>query len=227
MSRLSGKIAAKRTRSAIRRILREGSVVRRGGGRGSVAAHIFYVSSFAAALLKSLWRTVATHTFGDGCGPPRCGALHNSRGPTRRLSRSRTQARRSLYGRHASSSNKARLPTFWRCCCARSGLAARNWAWLPRLFRHLFRRLQQYNPRSRSRQNVAHHYDLDGRLYSLFLDGDRQYSCAYFEIPDQSLDDAQLAKKRHLGGQADARRPAAKCSTSAAAGAGLRSISPK
>src|SRR6202044_330432 len=73
-----------------------------------------------------------------------------------------------------------------------------NWPWLLRPFRHLFRRLQQYNPRSRSRQNVAHHYDLDGGLYSLFLDGDRQYSCAYFETPDQSLDDAQLAKKRHL-----------------------------
>jgi cyclopropane-fatty-acyl-phospholipid synthase len=80
----------------------------------------------------------------------------------------------------------------------RVGAAARDWAWLPRLFRHLFRRLQQYNPRSRSRQNVAHHYDLDGRLYSLFLDCDRQYSCAYFEMPDQSLDDAQLAKRRHL-----------------------------
>jgi cyclopropane-fatty-acyl-phospholipid synthase len=73
-----------------------------------------------------------------------------------------------------------------------------NWAWLPRLVRYLFRRFQQYNPKSRSRQNVAHHYDLDGRLYSLFLDGDQQYSCAYFESPDQSLDDAQLAKKRHL-----------------------------
>jgi cyclopropane-fatty-acyl-phospholipid synthase len=51
---------------------------------------------------------------------------------------------------------------------------------------------------ARARRNVAHHYDLDGRLYSLFLDADRQYSCAYFETPDQSLDDAQLAKKRHL-----------------------------
>ena len=51
---------------------------------------------------------------------------------------------------------------------------------------------------TRARRNVAHHYDLDGRLYSLFLDADRQYSCAYFENPEQSLDDAQLAKKRHL-----------------------------
>src|SRR6202161_4653183 len=72
------------------------------------------------------------------------------------------------------------------------------WALLPRLMRYLFRRLQQFNPRSRARHNVAHHYDLDGRLYHLFLDGDEQYSCAYFEQRDQSLDDAQLAKKRHL-----------------------------
>jgi cyclopropane-fatty-acyl-phospholipid synthase len=73
-----------------------------------------------------------------------------------------------------------------------------NWAWPARLVRFLLRRLQQFNPRSRARQNVAHHYDLDGRLYSLFLDGDQQYSCGYFESKDQSLDDAQLAKKRHL-----------------------------
>jgi cyclopropane-fatty-acyl-phospholipid synthase len=76
--------------------------------------------------------------------------------------------------------------------------APSKWAWLPHLLRYWFRRLQQFNPRSRSRHNVAHHYDLDGRLYSLFLDGDQQYSCAYFEPTDQSLDDAQLAKKRHL-----------------------------
>src|SRR5262245_32097580 len=66
------------------------------------------------------------------------------------------------------------------------------------LLRFIKRRWQQFNPRNRSRRNVAHHYDLDGRLYSLFLDADQQYSCAYFETPDQSLDDAQLAKKRHL-----------------------------
>ncbi|MFZ0776484.1 MAG: cyclopropane-fatty-acyl-phospholipid synthase family protein, partial [Xanthobacteraceae bacterium] len=76
-------------------------------------------------------------------------------------------------------------------------IPAPNWT-LPRLVRYLFRRLQQLNLRSRARHNVAHHYDLDGRLYSLFLDGDQQYSCAYFETPDVSLDDAQLAKKRHL-----------------------------
>ncbi len=73
-----------------------------------------------------------------------------------------------------------------------------HWARLQGMLRYVARRLAQFNPRTRSRRNVAHHYDLDGRLYSLFLDADRQYSCAYFESPDQTLDDAQLAKKRHL-----------------------------
>ena len=68
------------------------------------------------------------------------------------------------------------------------------------------RRFDQYNHRKRARRNVAHHYDLDGRLYTLFLDADRQYSCAYFESPDSTLDDAQLAKKRHLAAKLLVRR---------------------
>jgi cyclopropane-fatty-acyl-phospholipid synthase len=64
--------------------------------------------------------------------------------------------------------------------------------------RNGWRRLTQLNWRRLARAHVAHHYDLDGRLYSLFLDSDRQYSCGYFEMPGESLDDAQLAKKRHL-----------------------------
>src|ERR1043165_9342121 len=73
-----------------------------------------------------------------------------------------------------------------------------KWARPHWTLRYIWRRLQQFNRPTRAQRNVAHHYDLDGRLYSLFLDADRQYSCAYFETPDQSLDDAQLAKKRHL-----------------------------
>ena len=45
---------------------------------------------------------------------------------------------------------------------------------------------------------MAHHYDLSGTLYDLFLDRDRQYSCAYFADPDDSLDAAQKNKKRHI-----------------------------
>ncbi|NTF08950.1 class I SAM-dependent methyltransferase [Agrobacterium rubi] len=61
-----------------------------------------------------------------------------------------------------------------------------------------FRVFRLRNLPGRSKRNVAHHYDLDARLYALFLDEDRQYSCAYFEHEEQSLEDAQAAKKRHL-----------------------------
>src|SRR5204862_633704 len=73
-----------------------------------------------------------------------------------------------------------------------------RWGRLQWWMRYLARHARQFNWRGRARDNVAHHYDLDGRLYSLFLDADRQYSCAYFETPDATLDDAQLAKKRHI-----------------------------
>ncbi|MBE7185229.1 MAG: class I SAM-dependent methyltransferase [Methylobacterium mesophilicum] len=63
---------------------------------------------------------------------------------------------------------------------------------------YVLRRLQQINTAGRSRANVHHHYDLSGEMYRLFLDPDMQYSCAYFEHPGQSLDEAQLAKKRHI-----------------------------
>lgn len=62
----------------------------------------------------------------------------------------------------------------------------------------LSRRLHQFNPAPRARQNAAHHYDLSDRLYELFLDRDRQYSCAYFRDGSDDLDTAQLDKKRHI-----------------------------
>jgi len=73
-----------------------------------------------------------------------------------------------------------------------------RWATLQWWLRYLVRHAQQFNPPGRSKNNVERHYDLDGRLYSLFLDADKQYSCGYFESPDVTLDDAQMAKKRHL-----------------------------
>jgi cyclopropane-fatty-acyl-phospholipid synthase len=63
------------------------------------------------------------------------------------------------------------------------------------------------NDAKRSRRNVAHHYDLNGRLYSLFLDRDRQYSCGYFPLGDESLEAAQAAKKRHIAAKLKLDRP--------------------
>jgi cyclopropane-fatty-acyl-phospholipid synthase len=62
----------------------------------------------------------------------------------------------------------------------------------------LLRMYQQRNPLGLARRNVQHHYDLSDALYSLFLDSDRQYSCAYFAEPGMTLEQAQTAKKRHI-----------------------------
>lgn len=64
--------------------------------------------------------------------------------------------------------------------------------------RRMKRRIDQHNPIGKAEKNVAHHYDLDGGIYDLFLDRDKQYSCAYFQRPDMTLEEAQLAKKRHI-----------------------------
>ena len=58
--------------------------------------------------------------------------------------------------------------------------------------------LDTWNWERRSTRNVAHHYDLSAGLYDLFLDADRQYSCAYFEDPAKTLDQAQADKKAHI-----------------------------
>ena len=70
---------------------------------------------------------------------------------------------------------------------------------LGRAAAQLVRRMYQLNPVWRARRNVAHHYDLSDQLYELFLDRDRQYSCAYFRAHEDDLDTAQENKKRHIG----------------------------
>jgi cyclopropane-fatty-acyl-phospholipid synthase len=71
-------------------------------------------------------------------------------------------------------------------------------------------RLTQYNRTGRARRNVAHHYDLSGQLYDLFLDSDRQYSCAYFTAPHDDLEQAQEDKKRHIAAKLLLDRPGLK-----------------
>ena len=56
----------------------------------------------------------------------------------------------------------------------------------------------QFNNPLTARKNVAHHYDLSAELYDIFLDADRQYSCAFFETEDDTLEQAQENKKRHI-----------------------------
>ncbi|MCW4114146.1 cyclopropane-fatty-acyl-phospholipid synthase family protein [Aurantimonas sp. MSK8Z-1] len=88
--------------------------------------------------------------------------------------------------------------------------ATESWMRAIERLRLLYRRHIQNNTPIRARSNVQHHYDLSSELYDLFLDIDRQYSCAYFETPDATLDEAQLAKKRHIAAKLYMDRPALK-----------------
>jgi cyclopropane-fatty-acyl-phospholipid synthase len=75
-------------------------------------------------------------------------------------------------------------PTFWNGALRR--------------FRSFCRRWFSANTQWRSRHNATYHYNIDYRIYKLFLDSDMQYSCAYFESPGDSIDLAQAAKKQHI-----------------------------
>jgi len=73
--------------------------------------------------------------------------------------------------------------------------------------RHGLRYLAQLNPAWRARRNVAHHYDLDGALYRHFLDTGMNYSCAYFPTGEETLEEAQEAKLRHIASKLRLDRP--------------------
>lgn len=137
------------------------------------------------------------HQFGDGSGPPitirfadRAAERAVAYDPQLALGETYMQGRLSVEGggvydlldilmRNAA----AQTPPRWA-------------AWLD-VIRRAGRRVQQFNPVGRAQRNAAHHYNIDGAIYDLFLDPDRQYSCAYF-LPGADLAQAQLAKKVHL-----------------------------
>ena len=88
------------------------------------------------------------------------------------------------------------------------------------------RRVTQNNSLLQARRNVKHHYDLDERLYRLFLDADMQYSCAYFETPESESRRGAMGEEAASRRQARAEARARRCSISAPAGAGSACSSP-
>ncbi|HEY1944319.1 MAG TPA: cyclopropane-fatty-acyl-phospholipid synthase family protein [Roseiarcus sp.] len=137
-------------------------------------------------------------TFGDGCGP-RLVVKVADRAAERRLALNPELAFGELF-------MDGRLDLVEGDLYDLVELGARNlagydkpgWIKLLQKARIAVRRLHQRNDPVRARRNISQHYDLDQRMYRLFLDADWQYSCAYFEHEGQTLDEAQLAKKRHL-----------------------------
>ena len=65
-------------------------------------------------------------------------------------------------------------------------------------FRRIYRYITNFNLIGKSKENVAHHYDISNKFYDLFLDEKRQYSCAYFKNEDDTLEVAQNNKIDHI-----------------------------
>ena len=61
-----------------------------------------------------------------------------------------------------------------------------------------YRFFTNFNLKKKSKSNVAHHYDISEKLYDLFLDEKRQYSCAYFKNDNDTLEEAQNNKIDHI-----------------------------
>lgn len=142
----------------------------------------------------------ATHTFGDGTGEPVHVVIHTRRAE-RAITFDPTLALPEAFMDEEVDFKTGDVLSFLRIVYVNlgpSGSVEATWTRAVEGFRHVFRRLQQVNTASRARRNVQRHYDLSGELYKLFLDTDMQYSCAYFERPDMTLEEAQLAKKRHI-----------------------------
>ena len=62
----------------------------------------------------------------------------------------------------------------------------------------IYLNLTNFNFASKSKSNVAHHYDISEKLYDLFLDKNRQYSCAYFKSESDTIEEAQKNKMDHI-----------------------------
>ncbi len=61
-----------------------------------------------------------------------------------------------------------------------------------------YRYITKFNKIINSKKNVSHHYDISEKLYDLFLDSNRQYSCAYFKNENDTLEEAQQNKIDHI-----------------------------
>jgi len=140
-----------------------------------------------------------THGFGPGVGAPEVTVRLTDRALHYKLFLNPELYAGEAYMDGTLTIEDGSLEEFLGLCSINMAHAeARGGGRFGRLVGPLVRRLTQHNAIGRAQRNVAHHYDLSGTLYDLFLDRDRQYSCAYFVSPNNTLDQAQAAKSRHI-----------------------------
>jgi cyclopropane-fatty-acyl-phospholipid synthase len=139
--------------------------------------------------------------FGDGTGHPVQVTIHDPYLPGR-IVRSPDMALGDGYMDQAYTIADDDLAGLLALLLGNAARGSADWWRYPlQRVQRVLRAVNQFNPASRAKANVAHHYDLSGALYDLFLDADRQYSCAYFKSPDDTLEQAQAQKKAHIAGK--------------------------
>jgi len=141
------------------------------------------------------------HSYGDGTGNPVQVRLHDT-ATVRRLALNPELALGESYMNGTLTIAEDDIQGLLALAVRNLNGAPRVW-WqriIPRL-RIAMRRINQNNIAPRAKRNVAHHYDLSGELYDLFLDADRQYSCGYFRKDNDTLEQAQINKKHHIAGK--------------------------
>ena len=138
------------------------------------------------------------HTVENGSGPKAAIRLHDPRLHGRLLLNPEL-AMGEAYMDGTLTVEEGTLHDFMDICIGNLGNVGSSF--LQRLFsvvRNVRAAIRNHNPVGKVRRKVAHHYDLKDNLFDLFLDADRQYSCAYFADPEETLETAQLRKKIHL-----------------------------
>ena len=140
-----------------------------------------------------------THHFGEESKPPLTIKLHDRRIATEIALHPQLKFGEAYMDGRLSVENGTTMGDLMELLQSNLGLGVGggHMAWIAKAT-NVTRRLFARNDRARSKQNVAHHYDLSGKLYDLFLDSDKQYSCAFFETPDDTLEQAQTNKKRRI-----------------------------
>ena len=163
-----------------------------------------------------------TYTFGDGRGPPVAVRFTTAKAQRAvlldpELKLGETYMDGTFIVEHGS------MVEVLAILFGQQRVASPVWALLPRFLRYVFRRLQQFNPRSRARHNAAHHYDLDGRLYRLSSTATSNIAAPISNLPT-SRSTTRNWPRSAISRRNSASSRAARCSTSAAAGAAWRSI---
>ena len=140
----------------------------------------------------------AIHRFGKRSGRDVTVRIAD-RGALRRLAMNPALAVGETYMEGSLTIESGTLDDFlFLCTLAVDNLEQRPFMRAWRKLAKPFRALQQKNAIGAARENISSHYDISGEIYDLFLDADRQYSCAYFECGNETLEQAQEKKKRHI-----------------------------